>query len=202
MSKGTDDIASGLIDVDDSLLVIIDVQDYFLDKYEAARSQDVVARIAWLLQVAGALGVPVVAMGEDIPATGELTARIAQALPPGDEVHNKDAFGLADNPAILAAIAATGRRTAVLVGMETDVCVAHSALGLLQRGYRVAVPKDAVLTTADEQDIGLARMRDAGASITAVKPLYYEWLRTVENAKRLAREYPELEAGLPPSMVL
>jgi hypothetical protein len=33
----------------------------------------------------------------------------------------------AGNPDILAAIEATGASTAVLVGLETDVCVAHSA---------------------------------------------------------------------------
>ena len=191
-----------LVDVDDSLLVVIDVQDYFLDKYETARSQDVVGRIVWLLQVAAALDVPVVAMAEDIPSTGNLTMAVAEALPPGTGIYCKNAFGLADNPDIVAAIEATDRRTTVLVGMETDVCVAHSALGLLRQGYRVAVPRDAVLTTAAEQEVGLARMRDAGALITAVKPLYYEWLRTVEDARRLACEHPEIEAGLPASLSL
>ena len=196
------EISTGLIDVDDSLLVVIDVQDYFLAKYDEARSRDVVDRIVWLLQVAGALGVPVVAMAEDIPATGSLNTRVESALPPGIEIFNKDTFGLADNPDILAAVEAAHRRCAILVGMETDVCVAHSALGLLGRGYRVAVPRDAVLTTAAEQEIGLERMRGAGALIIAVKPLYYEWLRTVENARRLDLEHPEIEAGLPPSMQL
>ena len=193
-------IHSSLIDVDDSLLVVIDVQDHFLDKYDAARSQDVLARISWLLRVAGILAVPVVAMAEDIPNTGNLATTITEALPLGTEVYSKNAFGLADNPDILAAVDATGRRTAVLVGMETDVCVAQSALGLIGQGYRVAVPADAVLTTAAEQEIGLARMLDAGALITAVKPLYYEWLRTVEAVRQLEREHPEIEAGLPPTL--
>ncbi len=195
-------ISSELIDVDDSLLVVIDVQDYFLAKYDEARSGDVVARIVWLLQVAAALGVPVVAMGEDIPTTGGLNTRIESALPANTEIFSKNAFGLADNADILAAVEATHRRCAILVGMETDVCVAQSALGLLGRGYRVAVPQDAVLTTAAEQEIGLDRMRGAGALITAVKPLYYEWLRTVDNARRIDLEHPQLEAGLPPSLQL
>ena len=196
------DISKQLIDVDDSLLVVIDVQDYFLAKYDEARSQDVVARIAWLLQVAGVFGVPVVAMAEDIPNTGNLNSQIESALPLGTEVFSKNAFGLADNPDILAAVDATQRHCAILVGMETDVCVAHSALGLLGRGYQVAVPADAVLTTATEQATGLARMRGAGALITAIKPLYYEWLRTVENARRVDLEHPELDAALPPTLQL
>ena len=53
-------------------------------------------------------------------------------------------FGLADVPEIVASVEHTGRRTAVLVGMETDVCVAQSALGLLDEDFTVAVVEDAV----------------------------------------------------------
>jgi nicotinamidase-related amidase len=47
---------------------------------------------------------------------------------------------LAAEPAIMAAVEATGRRTADLVGAETDVCVAQSAVGLLDHigGWRRA----------------------------------------------------------------
>lgn len=53
-------------------------------------------------------------------------------------------FGLAGQPDILEAVQRTGRRTAILIGLETDVCITHSALGLLDRGHRVAVVEDAV----------------------------------------------------------
>ena len=43
----------------------------------------------------------------------------------------KPTFGLAGTPEILDAVKATGRRTAVLVGFETDICVYQSAVGLL-----------------------------------------------------------------------
>jgi hypothetical protein len=88
-------------------------------------------------------------------------------------------FGLADQPDILAAVARTGRKTAVLVGLETDVCIAHSALGLLQQGYNVVAVSDATASPGSGQMIGLERMRRAGVLLVTVKSLYYEWLRTV-----------------------
>ena len=92
-------------------------------------------------------------------------------------------FGLGEQPDILAEVAKTGRKTIVLVGLETDVCVTHSALSLMSRGYRVAIVTDATASPGDAHLAGLARMRDAGAILTNTKGLFYEWMRTVERSR-------------------
>jgi nicotinamidase-related amidase len=195
-------IQSKLVDVDDSVLIVIDIQDSFLQKYDNARSQEIVAKVAWLLKAASAMNVPVVATAEDIEYSGNLTPQVRDALPEGTVVHDKDAFCLTDNPEILDAVKATGRKTAVLVGMETDVCVAHSALGLIGHGYQVVVIKDAVATTASDEEIGLSRMRDAGVAVCSVKSLYFEWVRSVSNVRGLLELSPELEGALLPSSLV
>jgi nicotinamidase-related amidase len=70
----------------------------------------------------------------------------------------------------------------VLCGLETDVCVAQSALGLLDTGKRVVVVEDAVASPGAAHAQGLARMSRAGVELVGVKGLGYEWLRTVERA--------------------
>src|SRR6266487_175731 len=80
---------------------------------------------------------------EDIPHEGSVHGQVAQRLLPDIPVYNKMNFDLTAESAIQAAVANTGRATAVLVGLETDVCVAQSALGLLATGYHVAVVADA-----------------------------------------------------------
>jgi nicotinamidase-related amidase len=115
-------------------LIVIDVQESFLMKYSAQERELLVSRIGWLVSVAAKLNVPIVAMAEDIARCGSVAPPIAEKLPPDTYIHNKMTFGLADNPDILATVKNTGRKTAILVGLETDVCVAHSALGLLQNG--------------------------------------------------------------------
>ncbi len=192
-----------LVEANDSVLVVIDMQDSFFAKYDRAKSQAVIAKAAWLLRVASLLDIPVVAMAEDIPHSGSLNNRIAAALPQGVAVHDKDVFGLGHQPEIRAALDATGRRTAVLIGTETDVCVAHSALSLMEAGYEVVVLKDVTLTTQDDEDIGLMRMRDAGAVITSAKAIYFEWLRSVSGCLALLARAPEIEASdRPPNLVL
>jgi nicotinamidase-related amidase len=67
--------------------------------------------------------------------------------------------------------------------METDVCVAHSAIGLLDRGLRVAVVSDATFSPGDMHEHGLRRIADAGAAVIHAKGVYYEWIRTLEAAR-------------------
>jgi nicotinamidase-related amidase len=177
-----------LIDPADSILIVIDVQDPFLDKLAPGARQPLVEHLRWLIGTARWLGIPIVATAEDIPALGGVTPAIADLLPPGTTIHNKLIFGLAADPAILAAVAATERRTAILVGLETDVCVTHSALGMAEHGFRVAVVADATGSPAPAHAAGLDRLRDAGITLLSTKGLYYEWLRTVERANRCRAE--------------
>jgi nicotinamidase-related amidase len=179
---------SRLVDPDDSVLVVIDVQDLFLEKLVLAARQPLIERIRWLIGTAHWLGIPVVATAEDIPALGGVTPAVAELLPPGTTVHNKLIFGLAADPAILAAVEAPGRGTAILVGLETDACITHSALGLAERGLRVAVVADATGSPGLAHTAGLDRLRDAGITLLSTKGLYYEWLRTVERANRCRAE--------------
>jgi nicotinamidase-related amidase len=177
-----------LIDVADSVLIVIDMQPPFLDKLPREDSQLLRNRICWLIGVAGWLHVPLVVTAEDIAREGGVDPQVARALPAGIHVHNKMVFDLAADPAILAAVAQTGRKTAVLVGMETDVCVAHSALGLLAHGYQVAVVADATGSPGTAHGFGLERAVGAGALVTSVKSLFYEWMRTVERARKFRTE--------------
>jgi len=74
-------------------------------------------------------------------------------------------------------------KTAILLGLETDVCVAHSAIGLLRNNFQVAVVQDATASPGEAHHNGLSRIRAAGALITNVKSLLYEWMRTLKNCR-------------------
>lgn len=180
-----------LIDSDDSILIVIDVQAAFLDKLPTAERSPLLSRICWLIGAATWLQIPLVLTAEDIPSLGGVAPEIAH-MAPQTPAHNKMVFGLASDPDILGAVARTGRQTAVIVGLETDVCVAQSALGLIEHGYRVVAVADATGSPGAAHRAGLDRMRDAGVLIVNVKNLYYEWLRTVERAHRFRLECAHL----------
>jgi nicotinamidase-related amidase len=188
-----------LFDRDHSCLVVIDVQQYFLDKLRVEERQPLVARIAWLMRVASSLDIPIIATAEDIVNDGPLVPELLQELPDPSAVHDKMIFGLTGQASILADVVRTNRSEFVVVGMETDVCVAHSAIGLLELGHRVAVVGDATASPAPHHDEGIGRLRDAGAVVTSVKGIYYEWIRDLATMYRVR---PHLPGEPPPGLTL
>ncbi len=188
-----------LFDRDRCCLIVIDVQQYFLDKLPVDQREPLVARIAWLMRVAGALSIPIIATAEDIANDGPMVPELLAELPPGATVHDKMVFGLAGQPSILTDVTRSGRDEFVLVGMETDVCVAHSAIGLMDLGHRVAVIDDATASPPPHHDYGLARVRAAGAVVTSVKGIYYEWVRDLATLHEIRAQLP---TTLPPGLTL
>jgi nicotinamidase-related amidase len=173
---------SSLLEVNNSVLIVIDIQPSFVKKENKADNNPLLQRMCWVIKVANWLNVPLVATAEDIPHTGNVSDEVAEILPPGTKIYNKMSFGLAAQADILEIVQQTGRRTAVIVGYETDVCITHSALGLMDLGYKVAVVADATGSPGGAHQIGIDRIRSAGGIIVSAKSLYYEWVRTVEKA--------------------
>ncbi len=108
-------------------------------------------------------------------------------------VFPKPVFAAGDNPPIRAALEATGRSTVVLAGLETDVCVAHSAISLRERGYHVAAVADALFSPGDAHRHGLDRLRSEGVQLLSAKELLYDWARTLAAVRALVAAHPGLE---------
>jgi nicotinamidase-related amidase len=71
------------------------------------------------------------------------------------------------------------RKTVLLCGMESHICVTQTALAALREGYIVHVASDAVSSRTEwNWKIGLERMRAAGAVISSTEMIIYELLRS------------------------
>jgi len=191
-----------LVRREDSVLVVVDAQPGFfaydaLSEDDARRAADAVTRITWMAGLAALLDIPIVVVEEGPERNGHtdpgILARVAYWTP----TIEKPTFGLTACEEAVEAIRVTERNTAVLVGFETDVCVAQSAVGLLELGFRAVVPEDATYTnSAREHERGLARMAGAGVERNHCKGLTFEWLHTVDRA---IETWPEASAlGTPP----
>jgi nicotinamidase-related amidase len=136
---------------------------------------------------------PIIVTVEDLEQAGGPSAPVQQAMTPDIRLFDKMVFSLAGQSNILAEVERIGRKTVVLAGLETDVCVAQSALDLMARGYRVAVVTDATASPGEAHSAGLARMKDGGATLLSTKGLFYEWMRTVERSRRFEKECAHLK---------
>jgi nicotinamidase-related amidase len=187
----------GLLERADSVLVVVDVQPGFLARAwftaeDAAAARTMLERVVWLVALAARLEIPIVATEEEPERNGPTDARVIACLPGGTAVLRKPTFGLAGTPEILAAVRETERRTAVVVGCETDVCVAQSAIGLGAQGFGCVVVADAAFSPGEMHARGLDRLAAAGIDRNHAKGVTYEWLRSVEEAHTVLGD-----AGLP-----
>lgn len=190
---------SGLFERDRSCLVVIDVQQGFLDKLPLDQREPLVARIAWLMRIARTLNIPIVATAEDIDRNGPLVPQLTSELPAGGTVFNKMIFGLMDQGDIRSAIEASKRNQFILTGLETDVCVSQSAFGIRSAGFRPAVIDDLCATPPPHHDYALRRLRDADIEVLSAKGIYFEWVRDLATLKRIE---PQMNQPLPAGLTL
>ena len=80
------------------------------------------------------------------------------------------------------------------------MCVTHSAVGLAEAGYRVAVVTDAVYSPFGAHRPGLRRLRDLGVELVHCKGAYYDWTRTLADAVAFEAANPGL--ATPPGFSL
>ena len=169
-----------MLNVDDTVLVVIDVQGKLAQSmYEKT---DLFGNIAKLIQAAGVLKIPII-WTEQYPAgLGPTIPEIAELLT-GEPIA-KTAFSCCGERRFVEAMEKRGRNQVLLCGIETHVCVYQTAVDLLESGYEVHVASDAVSSrTSGNKDIGLAKIKDAGADITSVETALFELLKTAEGEK-------------------
>jgi nicotinamidase-related amidase len=192
------------VDVAECVLVVIDAQPGFYgptrDDVDPNLFGSALARSAWVAGLAAALEVPVVVTEEDAATNGPTAQSIRDVVPGGSPVLVKRVFGADANPDIDHAVRRHGRSAVVLVGMETDVCVAHSAIGWRASGLRVVVIHDAVYSAGAGHANGLARLRAEGVELLSAKELYYEWLRDLPSVRAFDAAHPDL--AMPPGFSL
>ncbi len=68
----------------------------------------------------------------------------------------------------------TNKKSLIICGVESHICVLKTTLDALKQGYEVHVVADAVSSrTAENKQIALDRMRQAGAFITSVEMILF-----------------------------
>jgi nicotinamidase-related amidase len=155
---------------DRAALVVVDVQEAFR---EAVLDFDAVAgRVGILIQGAQALGIPVVATEQYPKGLGSTVEEVAEHLDDTDPLE-KTVFSAAR----AEGFDLDGRDQALVVGIETHVCVSQTAHDLLDQGVEVHVARDAVSSRAvTDKETGLAKMESSGAVLTSAETALFELL--------------------------
>lgn len=170
----------------ESVVLVVDVQDKLLAAMPTAKS--LVASVGFVLDVANLLAIPALATEQYPKGLGPTTADIARRLPPNPPA--KTAFSCCGAAGFLDSLKALERRSVVLVGMEAHVCVAQTAFDLLEHGFAVFLPVDAVASRFEiDSETALRRLDRAGATLTTAEAVAFEWMRdaTHPNFKAVSK---------------
>ena len=136
---------------------------------------DVLVRnIAFLLDAAKLLGMTVQATEQYPKGLGETVPELATRLPVRPD---KLAFSSCAVPSVIENFHLAACPKIVLSGIETHVCVLHTALDLLAHGFRVYLPADALGSRYPlDYEMALRRLEQAGAVLTTAETCVFEWI--------------------------
>ena len=156
----------------DAVVVLIDLQERLL--VTMPDRERLVANIRVLLEAAKLLDVPILWTEQYPKGLGPTEPSMARLLPPREGAE-KIVFSAWRSPEFSAKLRATDRRSVIMAGIETHVCVMQTALDLVYAGYQVFVPQDCVSSrTEANKQVGLSIMDKAGAAVTSVETAVFQ----------------------------
>lgn len=161
----------------DTALLVIDVQEKLLPKIHAAAAVE--RNVAFLIDAARLLGIPVSATEQYPKGLGPTVPELGKRLRGDNQttIPEKVAFSSCAVPSVVEGFRRDARTHVVLAGIESHVCVMHTALDLLGLNFRVFVAADAVGSRYPiDHEVALRRLEQAGCVPVSSEMCVFEWL--------------------------
>ncbi len=166
-----------IIDVDNSMLLVIDFQARLMTAIDEGAGT--IANARRLVEAAALFGVPAL-FTEQNP--GRLGPTVTELRPDEQHLFAKMTFDAGRAPGFHDRLAEG--RALIVAGCEAHVCVLQTALGLIEAGRRVFVVRDAVGSRRPEsKEAALRRMERNGAEIVTTEMVVFEWLGSADSPR-------------------
>jgi nicotinamidase-related amidase len=163
----------------DTLVLGVDYQERLIPSMNEKDS--FIATSAKLFAGAAVLAVPVVLTTQYVKGLGPTVPEI-KAVTEGAVELDKTEFSILDNGPCREWIEKSGRKTVVLCGNETHICIMQTAIDLVAEGYTAVVVADCVASRrAYNKELGLKRLRREGVIVTTYESLLFELLRSKDD---------------------
>jgi nicotinamidase-related amidase len=147
---------------ENAILLLVDHQ---VGLYTGVRDIDTLAlkhNVVGLAKAALALKLPIIVTTTTEKMWGPLIPELAEALP-GVKRIERTSVNAWDEPRVVDAVKAIGRKNLIVTGISTDVCLAFPAISAIADGFNSYAVIDASGGfTQTQVDMGVARMQQAG----------------------------------------
>lgn len=155
-------------------LLVVDMQERLLPAI--AQHEAVTHANAVLLQVAARLGIPQCLTMQNPSKLGEVPGSLQEYFR-APVVLSKMTFSAWREKTVEAHLKHSTRTQVLLTGVEAHVCVLQTALDLVEKGFQVFVPHDAVGSRdAENKRWALERMQANGCQIISTESALFELL--------------------------
>ncbi len=154
-----------MIDPDDAVMLLIDHQSGLFQLVRDMEQSELRHNVTALAKVAHLAQIPTftTASVPDGP-NGPLIPEVHQHNPEAVYIPRTGQINAWDNPAWVKAIEKTGRKTLIIAGTLTSVCMAFPALSAVEEGYKVFCVVDASGNWSGmATELTIARITQAGA---------------------------------------
>ncbi|MCX7823878.1 MAG: isochorismatase family protein [Syntrophobacterales bacterium] len=159
---------------DDSILLLVDVQKTLLDP--CVRREDLKKNCRALIETSKVFQIPIIFTTNNAEKLGGFLPELVE-MAKDPVVINKFEFSCFENEEIRKTIDSLQRKTVILAGIESHVCIFHTGAHALRLGYRVDLVTDAVSSRSEENRlIGIKRLEQAGAIMSSTEMVIFELL--------------------------
>lgn len=161
---------------EDTSFVVVDVQERLMGAMPEDISVTNVKNMKILLETARLLGIPVTVTEQYPKGLGPTIEEIKESVDKFSPIE-KVVFSCARSPEFEQALNDIGRKSVLLCGVETHVCVLQTAIDLKNRGYDVYVPADAVISRRElDWEKGIDLIGKAGATVGTTEAFVFQLL--------------------------
>jgi nicotinamidase-related amidase len=164
-----------LLDKENTLLLIIDVQESF--RKHIQDFPNLTRDIAILVEASKVLKLPVV-LTEQYPQGLGATVKEISACLGEHEYFQKNCFSCCQQESFVKYLQSLNRKQVLVTGIECHVCVNQTVHDLLAMNYSPHIVVDAVASRASKnKEIGLSKMFASGAVPSSVEMALFELLK-------------------------
>jgi nicotinamidase-related amidase len=171
---------AALMDPSDALILLLDHQSGLFQTVKDIPVADLRRNVEMIAKLATLLNIPIITTASEPAGTnGPLMPEIHRDAPHAVYVPRKGEVNAWDNDDFVAEVKSTGRKTLIMAGVWTSVCVMFPALNAVAAGYDVYAVLDASGDPSEMASrISLARFVQGGVKPTSTNALLSELHRT------------------------
>ena len=166
------------LDRKNTALLLVDHQVGLLSGVRDMKTAELKANLVALIGAAKVFNIPIIVTNVSPEIWGEFIPEAAAEIP-DIKVIKRTLVNAWDDPAVVAAVEATGRKQLLIAGISFEVCAGFPALSSKAAGYDSRVALDACGTFNEAKRLtGLMRLQAAGVQVvdyaTAMTEILYD----------------------------